>query len=57
MMGFPVNEAIAKRRRCSEHQCHSERSEESHHGGVACRGRFFTPLRSVQNDIGRAPSG
>ena len=33
-----------------QHLCHSERSEESH-AGAACRNaRFFTPLRSVQND-------
>ncbi len=31
--------------------CHSERSEESRDYAYGCRVRFFTPLRSVQNDM------
>ena len=31
--------------------CYSERSEESHGVALACRMRFFTPLRYVQNDM------
>lgn len=31
--------------------CHSERNEEFRDHAYGCRVRFFTPLRSVQNDM------
>ena len=42
----PRARSLQKRRHVREHRCHSERSEESHHGPLACRVRFFTSLHS-----------
>ena len=53
----PARETIAKPRHCLEHRCHSSLRSESYRGILVCRERFFTPLRSVQNDMAQVPAG